>query len=248
DLPSASFLSAARRQLGGRAPAPRLAIVLADPVFGPEDSRVLVKAAAMRGEPGGSPVQGRLRFSRLEAEEIGALAPPGALAAELDFAASRDLALSGRLREYRYVHFATHGVFDTARPELSGLVLSRIDEKGRPREGFVGLRDIYNLELGAEVVVLSGCQTALGREIRGEGLLGLTRGFLYAGVPRVVASLWQVDDRATAELMSRFYRGLWTDGLPPAAALRKARLSLAAERRFRDPFYWGAFVLQGDWR
>jgi CHAT domain-containing protein len=248
DLPSASFLSAARRQPGGRAPAPRLAIVLADPVFGPEDSRVRGKTAALRGAPGSSPAQGRLRFSRIEADEIAALAPPGTLAAEIGFAASRDLALSGRLRDYRYVHFATHGVFDTARPELSGLVLSRIDEKGRPREGFVGLRDIYNLELGAELVVLSGCQTALGREIRGEGLLGLTRGFLYAGAPRVVASLWQVDDRATAELMSRFYRGLWTDGLPPAAALRKARLSLAAERRFRDPFYWGAFVLQGDWR
>lgn len=249
ELPSASALAAARRQLAGRAPAPRLAIVFADPVFSPSDSRVLTKPPAVRGEPGGSSaVPGRLRFSRLEAEEIEALAPPGALTAELDFAASRDLALSGRLRDYRYVHFATHGVFDTARPELSGLLLSRIDAEGRQREGFLGLRDLYNLELGAEVVVLSGCQTAMGKEVRGEGLLGLTRGFLYAGAPRVVASLWQVDDRATAELMSRFYRGLWTESLPPAAALRQARLSLAAERRFRDPFYWGAFVLQGDWR
>lgn len=247
ELPSASALAAVRRQLGGRAPAPQLAIVLADPVFSQNDSRILTRSA-VRGEPGASPAPGRLRFSRLEAEEIEALAPPGALNAELDFAASRDLALSGRLRDYRYVHFATHGVFDTARPELSGLLLSRIDAEGRPREGFLGLRDLYNLELSAEVVVLSGCQTALGKEIRGEGLLGLTRGFLYAGAPRVVASLWQVDDRATAELMSRFYRGLWAEGLPPAAALRRARLSLAAERRFRDPFYWGAFVLEGDWQ
>ncbi len=247
DLPSASALAVARRQLTGRVPAPRLAIVLADPVFSRNDSRGLAKLDAVRGEPG-SLFESRLRFSRLEAQEIEALAPPGALTAELGFAANRDLALSGRLRDYRYVHFATHGIFDTARPELSGLVLSRIDAESRPREGFVGLRDIYSLDLSAEVVVLSGCQTALGKEIRGEGLLGLTRGFLYAGASRVVASLWQVDDRATAELMARFYRGLWAEGLPPAAALRKARLSLAAERRFRDPFYWGAFVLQGDWR
>ena len=262
-LPSASALAAARRSLGLRPPAPRLAIVLADPVFSSGDSRVArrsrspvasatptaggAKAAGARGEAA-APALGRLRFSRREAEAIAALAPPGELATELDFAASRDLLLSGRLREYRYVHLATHGVFDTARPDLSGLVLSRVDAAGDPREGFVSLRDIYSLDLSADLVVLSGCQTALGREIRGEGLLGLTRGFLYAGAPRVVASLWWVDDRATAELMSRFYHGLWREGLAPAAALRKARLSLAGEPRYRDPFYWGPFVLQGDWR
>lgn len=256
-LPSASALAATRRHLALRAPAPRLAIVLADPVFGPDDSRVSrpARAAATGGErpagsrgPGEAPTLGRLRFSRREAEEIDALAPEGALTTELDFAASRDLVLSGRLRDYRHVHLATHGLFDTTRPDLSGIVLSRVDPAGNPRDGFVGLRDIYDLELSADLVVLSGCQTALGREIRGEGLLGLTRGFLYAGAARVVASLWWVDDRATAELMSRFYRGLWTGHLPPAAALRQARLSLAAERRFRDPFYWGPFLLQGDWR
>jgi CHAT domain-containing protein len=256
-LPSASALAASRRSLGLRAPAPRLAMVLADPVFSSGDSRVPrhprasaggdAKSAGARGDAA-IPALGRLRFSRREAEEIAALAPPGALATELDFAASRDLLLSGRLRDYRYVHLATHGVFDTARPDLSGLVLSRVGPAGDPREGFVGLRDIYGLDLSADLVVLSGCQTALGREIRGEGLLGLTRGFLYAGAPRVVASLWWVDDRATAELMARFYRGLWRENLPPAAALRKARLSLAGEPRFRDPFYWGSFVLQGEWR
>ena len=97
-------------------------------------------------------------------------------------------------------------------------------------------------------MVLSGCRTALGKEIRGEGLLGLTRGFLYAGAPRVVASLWWIDDRATADLMKAFYRGMWTEGLRPAAALRKARLALSRQHRFRDPSYWGGFVLQGDWR
>jgi tetratricopeptide (TPR) repeat protein len=303
ELPSASVLAierASRLARGDRPPAgeaDRLAIVLADPVFDRDDSR-LAAAGKAGGTVDGSPADGlagmpvdssspatgrsartaggrragravarhaeahlaanaedlegrrfgRLRFSRQEAEAISGLAPAGAVTTELGFDASRDLALSGRLRAYRYVHFATHGDFDAARPELSGLVLSRFDAAGHPQAGFLRLRDIYDLDLGADLVVLSGCQTALGKDIRGEGLLGLTRGFLYAGAERVMASLWEIDDHATADLMALFYRGLWVDHLPPAAALRRARLALAGERRFRDPYYWGAFLLQGDWR
>jgi CHAT domain-containing protein len=110
------------------------------------------------------------------------------------------------------------------------------------------LHDIFNLRLDADVVVLSACETALGREIRGEGLVGLTQGFLYAGARGLVASLWQVPDRATAELMTRFYTHLLQDGLRPAAALRAAQNELAATRRWSDPYFWGAFVLVGDWR
>jgi CHAT domain-containing protein len=259
ELPSASVLLAERKELAHRPPARNLAIVLADPVFQREDPRVarggpgtqptVPAAGALRGgEPESLVHLNRLRFSRQEALAIAALAPPGAVATELDFAAGRDLALSGRLRDFRYVHFATHGIFDSERPDLSGLALSRVDPAGKPVEGVLRLRDIYDLDLDADLVVLSGCQTALGKEIRGEGLLGLTRGFLYAGAPRVVASLWWIDDRATAELMAAFYRGLWQENLRPAAALRKARLALARRHRFRDPTYWGAFVLQGDWR
>jgi CHAT domain-containing protein/Tfp pilus assembly protein PilF len=254
-LPSASVLAAQRRELAQRPPAPRLAIIFADPVFNPDDSRIsrggrpAAPDATSALRDGEEPSRlGRLRFSRQEAQAIAALKPSGHIATELDFAASRGAVLSGRLRDFRYIHFATHGIFDATRPELSGLVLSRLDATGQPQEGFLGLRDLYDLDLAADLVVLSGCQTALGKEIRGEGLLGLTRGFLYAGAPRVVASLWWIDDRATAMLMERFYRGLWTEGLRPAAALRQARLALAAEHRFRDPFYWGAFVLQGDWQ
>ena len=156
--------------------------------------------------------------------------------------------LSPELHAYRVVHFATHAVADARNPELSGLVLSLVDAAGRPREGFFGLSDIYELDLGADLVVLSGCRTALGKEVRGEGVMGLTRGFLYAGVPRVVASLWRVQDRATAELMSRFYRALWQEGHSPAAALREAQRSLRREPRYRDPYSWAGFVLQGDWR
>ncbi len=252
ELPSASVLVALRREWVGRPAAPRLGIVLADPVFGPEDSRLA--GAARARSPGSGPESrgaaplGRLGFSHEEAEAITAAAPAGSILVKQGFAASRDALVGGPLRDFRTLHLATHGIFDTARPELSGLVLSRVDPSGRPLDGFVGLRDIYGLDLAADLVVLSGCQTALGREIRGEGLLGLTRGFFYAGAPRVVASLWRVDDRATARLMARFYHGLWGEGQTAAAALRQARLGLAAEHRYRDPYYWGAFILQGDWR
>jgi CHAT domain-containing protein len=125
-------------------------------------------------------------------------------------------------------------------------MLSRVGERGEPVEGFLSLGDIYNLRLGADLVVLSGCETALGREVRGEGLVGLTQGFLYAGAGQVVASLWRVEDQATAELMSRFYRALLSEHRTPAAALRLAQLAIRDDKRWRSPYYWSGFVLQGD--
>jgi CHAT domain-containing protein len=190
----------------------------------------------------------RLPWSRREAEAIAAIAA-GASAGRplvaLDFRASRATALSPELSGYRIVHFATHGIIDSQTPALSGLMLSRVDEHGAPLEGFLGLRDVYNLRLGADLAVLSGCETALGKQVRGEGLVGLTQGFLYAGARQVVASLWRIEDRATAELMSRFYRGLLIEGRPPAAALRQAQLAIREDKRWRSPYYWSGFVLQG---
>jgi CHAT domain-containing protein len=127
-------------------------------------------------------------------------------------------------------------------------VLSLVDVDGRPQDGFLRLYDIYNLKLRAELVVLSACQTALGKDIRGEGLVGLTRGFMYAGAPRVVASLWQIDDRASAEFMQRFYEGILRQGLRPAAALQAAQISMSRDRRWSSPYYWAAFTLQGEWK
>jgi CHAT domain-containing protein len=162
--------------------------------------------------------------------------------------ANRETVLSGRLARYRVVHFATHGVLDAAHPELSGIVLSQVDSRGRPREGFVRAHEIYRLSLPADLVVLSACSTALGREIHGEGLVGLTRGFQYAGARAVLVSLWEVEDRATAELMRLFYRELLQRGRTPAAALRAAQTALRRKPGWRAPYYWAGFVLQGDWR
>lgn len=190
----------------------------------------------------------RLLFSGREANSILALAPPGEGMKRLGFEANRAVAISPELARYRMVHFATHGLLNSEHPELSGIVLSLVDGQGQPVDGFLRLHDIYNLRLSADMVVLSACQTALGKEIKGEGLVGLTRGFMYAGVPRVVASLWKVDDVATAELMKRFYRGILGDRLRPAAALRAAQVEMSGSRRWQSPYYWAAFELQGEWK
>jgi len=190
----------------------------------------------------------RLPFTRFEAEGILASAPRTQSFKATDFRANRETATSAELSKYRFIHFATHGILNTEHPELSGVVLSLVDEKGQPVDGFLRLHEIYNLNFPADLVVLSACQTGLGKEIRGEGLVGLTRGFMYAGAPRVVASLWKVDDAATAELMKRFYRGMLKDNLRPAAALRTAKIEMWKQKRWNAPFYWAAFELQGEWR
>jgi CHAT domain-containing protein/Tfp pilus assembly protein PilF len=275
-LPSASVLATLRHIRTGRSAAPHALAVLADPVFGGEDERVSLSARTkvksiqepdQIGSAGsgaaiakivtdversaadsGVQVFRRLLFSRQEAEAItGSLQTPERLKA-LDFAADRRLALSGKLGEYRILHFATHGLLNNKTPALSGLVFSLVDEQGQPINGFLRLHEIYNLKLNADLVVLSGCQTALGQEVSGEGLIGLTRGFMHAGAPRVVASLWNVNDQATANLMKLFYERILKDGLRPAAALRAAQISMWKTEPNAVPYRWGAFILQGDWR
>jgi CHAT domain-containing protein/Flp pilus assembly protein TadD len=191
----------------------------------------------------------RLPFTRQEASAILKFAPPGSSDSAFDFAASRDFALSDELGKHRIVHFATHGFLNSSNPELSGLVLSLVNEKGAPQNGFLLAPEIYNLKLTAtELVVLSACQTGLGKEVRGEGLVGMARGFMYAGAPRVVVSLWSVNDHATADLMQRFYRQLLARNARPAAALRRAQVALIGDKRWRAPYYWAAFGLQGETR
>jgi CHAT domain-containing protein/tetratricopeptide (TPR) repeat protein len=271
NLPSASVLAVLRKQFAGRAVAPLTVAVLGDPVFSESDARVKSALAKQSGAVSKEPekdasltaslqravrsVTGedraglqRLAFTRYEAEAIAALVPAGSVLKALDFQASRATALSDKLANYRIIHFATHGLLDSAHPELSGLALSLVDENGKPQDGYLRLNEIFNLKLNADLVVLSACQTGLGKEVKGEGLIGLTRGFMYAGAPRVVASLWQVNDAATAELMKRFYRGMLKEKLRPAAALRQAQLELMKKPAWSAPYYWGAFVLQGEWK
>jgi CHAT domain-containing protein len=189
----------------------------------------------------------RLPFSRREAAAILASTPRGLGKQALDFEASRKFATSGELTDYRVVHFATHALVDEAHPEFSALVLSLVDEHGKSQDGFVKLQDIYNLHLAADLVVLSACDTALGKQVEGEGVIGLTRGFMYAGASTVISSLWKVDDFATAELMTDFYK--FTErGMRPAAALRAAQLDLRKQKRWRDPYYWAGFTLHGEWK
>lgn len=252
--PSASSLAVLRRELAGRKPAPKILAVVADPVFDAADPRVTrgkSPAAALTSPRGGAASGGsfkRLPFSGDEARSLLALAPADSRLGALGFAARREIVLDGTLASYRIVHFATHGVLDADHPALSSIVLSRVDEQGRPRDGFVRAHELYRLSLPADLVVLSACRTALGREMRGEGLIGLTRGFQYAGARAVLVSLWEVEDHATAELMRLFYREMLERGRPPAAALRAAQEALRQRPGWESPYFWAGFVLQGDWR
>jgi CHAT domain-containing protein len=213
-----------------------------------EADQLLTRAASEAGVSGDGLRIPRLPGTRREAAAISALLPEAERKQALDFEASRMAATSDDLGQYRIIHFATHGLLNSQHPELSGIVLSLVDTQGQPQDGFLRLHEIYNLKLPVELVVLSACQTGLGQEIKGEGLVGLTRGFMYAGAARVLASLWKVDDRATAELMQRFYQGMVKDDLPPAAALRAAQIQLWQQPRWREPYYWASFVLQGEWK
>ncbi len=271
-IPSASVLSLIRREMAGRQRAAKSVAVLADPVFEASDPRLeSAKNGNSSGETRAAPAADaehselarairtmnfsdaragftRLPFSRYEAESIFALTPKGTGLKATDFNASRALALSPQLSQYRILHFATHGLLNSERPELSGLVFSLIDREGKPQDGFLRLYEIYNLQLNADLIVLSACETGLGKEIKGEGLIGLTRGFMYSGAPRVVASLWNVDDLATAELMKLFYQRMLKDGLPAGAALRAAQLELSGQKRWASPYFWAGFVLHGEWK
>jgi CHAT domain-containing protein len=269
-LPSLSALAAIRNDLANRKPSSKTVIVLADPVFEKDDPRVQRTSATPSGTPKELPKQlshtrsiqsslehlakdvgagefRRLPYSRREAAAITALTPKAMRKESLDFDANLAAAMSDDLSNYRIIHFATHALINSVHPERSGIVLSLVDKDGRSIEGYLRLAAIYNLKLRADLVVLSACRTALGKDVRGEGLVGLTRGFMYAGAPRVIASLWAVDDEATAVVMKRFYRQMLVKQQRPAEALRSAQVSILKDQGL-PPYYWAAFVLQGEWK
>ncbi len=266
NLPSASALSVLRREIAGRKLAPKAVAVLADPVYEADDLRVLQSTGKYREAGATQIVTGlpapvlrsrhqkrggglaRLQGTSKEAEEIEAISNASECFIAKGFEANRALAMNPELSQYRIIHLATHGVLDIENPELSAVVLSLIDRQGKPQNGYLRLLDIYNLNLPAELVVLSACDTGLGKEFKGEGLVGLTRGFMYAGAARVMASLWKVEDNATANLMKHFYKYMLVNKMSPSAALSQAQRTLWQDSQWNAPYYWAAFVMQGEWR
>ncbi|NES85698.1 MAG: CHAT domain-containing protein [Moorea sp. SIO2B7] len=265
--PSSSTIAIIRNEAKDKQIASNKLAIFADPVFSSDDGRVkngktnnnqnlqeelsLLTQRALDLSMGQVDVGvwNRLPGTRKEAETILNLIPDENKISAFDFDANIIQATSKELSDYSIIHFATHGLLNPKNPELSGIIFSLVDDKGESQNGFLRLNDIFNLKLpSADLVVLSACQTGLGEEVKGEGLVGLTRGFMYAGSPRVLVSLWSVSDKATAEIMSRFYRLMWEEGLTPTQALRAAQIEMQTETQWKSPYYWAAFTIQGEWR
>lgn len=257
NLPSVSVLAVLRNDLKEKPKPTKTLMMMADPIFEKTDARLankINKIPTFETVSARKPTREgfeliRLPFTRREAQMVSSLVPANQQTKRLDFQANREFVFSAKLSEYRFIHFATHGFINTQNPELSGIVLSLFDETGAEQDGFLRVGDIYNLRLNAEMVVLSGCRTGLGREIKGEGLIGLTRGFMYAGARRVAVSLWDVNDEATSVLMANFYGEMLGDKkLVPASALRQSQISMIRDKKWSNPYYWASFTLQGETR
>ncbi|MEG4009161.1 CHAT domain-containing protein [Microcoleus sp. Pol11C1] len=262
-LPSASSLAILRQNYEDRKPPSQSLAILADPVFSPDDERIkgkITQATTEKLEANNLGLNQSLRasnrewppkrlpFTRQEAQTILTLFPSASSRQIFDFNASRTTATDGSLANYQIVHFATHGMANSKNPELSGILMSMIDDKGNLVNGFLRLTDIFNLKLAANLVVLSACQSGMGQNVKGEGMVGLTRGFMYAGAQRVAVSLWSVDDEGTSVLMQKFYQKMLQQQLAPAAALRAAQIEMMQQEKWKSPYYWAAFTLQGEWK
>ena len=264
-LPSVSVLAVLRQRVARFQPSHTISII-ADPVFAGNDERLpstnslspvgshtkqtrFVTNGKSASEQDSERALPRLFSTRWEANRIASFVEKRESIVALDFAATRDFIISPEFAHSRFLHLATHTVLNDEQLELSGIALSNFDSEGRRHDGFLHTYEIYRLRLLASLVVLSSCQSALGNEVKGEGLVGLTHAFMYAGVPRVVASLWTVRDNPTAQLMAQFYREMLKTGqMSPAAALRSAQLSMMKDKRWESPYFWSGFVLQGEWR
>jgi CHAT domain-containing protein len=270
NTPSASILGELRREAASRRPAAKALLAFGSPVFasnyaqlkhtdGSEQlatmqtlgTRLLYHALRdidLNGDLFDPSVLQPLFYARREVTNLLEVATSDETVVAIDFDATRERLLDTDLSQFAILHFATHGLLDTRRPENSGLVLSTISREGRAQNGFIGLQDIYGLHAPVDLVVLSACRTALGKDVRGEGLLGLTRGFMYAGAASVVASLWKVDDEATAELMKEFYTNMLQRGMTKSDSLRAAQNTIRQRPEWHSPYFWAAFTLQGEFR
>ncbi|HZS07890.1 MAG TPA: CHAT domain-containing protein [Blastocatellia bacterium] len=240
--PSASALAALRALRQNAAEAKGI-VAFGDPVYVGSDSGEAAPANAGQAERGYD--FRRLPYTRTEVNEIAALFPPAERRVFLGTAAQEQSVKTEPLTRYRYVHFATHALIDEEYPARSMIVLSAAADS--KEDGALQMSEVMRLRLNADLVTLSACRTGLGRLLNGEGIIGLTRAFLYAGAESVVVSLWNVNDIATATLMKGFYKNL-RRGLARDEALRQAKLELIRGRQqaWHHPYYWAAFVLVGD--
>jgi CHAT domain-containing protein len=242
ELPSAWTLAMQRSQRMRPGKGMR---IFADPVFEASDPRIPQQPERRQPSSG---VLARLPFSQEEAKGIRDLVAPGAVDVSMGLDATKEAFLSPTTAAYRYVHVSTHAMVDVQRPELSRIVLSRVDPGGKRRDGEIRLYELYGFRTTADLVTLSACRTGSGRQTNGEGVIGLSRAFLFAGAKSVLVTLWPVEDEGTAVFMREFYRGLLGDKLSRPGALVAAQRYMRAQERWRDPYYWAGFVLQGDWR
>lgn len=253
-LPSFTSIAVQREEWQKRPPAAKTLAVLADPIFNANDPRIQGRVASnnqeladiIPGIRGGCSSLNRLPYTAEEANNILAQVADNQEFSALGFDATRAQAINPNLQDYKMLHLATHGCIED-NLLLSGLAFSRYDQSGNTQDSFLRLQDIFNLRLNAKLVVLSACETGTGDNVNGEGIVGLTRGFMYAGARRVLVSLWAVNDAATANLMDNFYKKMLQENLSPAAALRAAQLEMWQEENWRSPYYWAAFTIQGDW-
>ncbi len=242
NVPSASILGELRKETARRGTRDKVLAAFGDPVF-----RENVQIVPSRSDSGDPESIGPLFYAAREIESLREVASDAQTYAATEKDATREQLLKLDLSQYSILHFATHGLLRPSSPENSGLWLSTINREDKPVDGFVGLQDIYSLRAPVDLVVLSACQTGLGSDTRGEGLIGLTRGFMYAGATSVVASVWKVEDEATAELMKRFYTEMLKNGKTPSEALRLAQNSIRQEPQWSSPHYWAGFTLQGEY-
>ena len=265
NLPSASTIAIQRQELANRKQAPKALAILADPVFSTDDNRLAearnkqlnnqnsleleLERSALKRSADIFNRQGwqRLPGTRKEAKTLLELVPDGDRLNVFDFDANYKWATSDKLNQYRILHFATHGFVNDANPELSGIVLSLVNKQGKDIRGYLRLGDLFNLDYPADLIVLSACETGLGKEIQGEGLVGLTRGLMYAGAERLVVSLWQVSDEGTAVFMQEFYKQMLQNGKSANQALRATQLKMWNQEKWRNPNYWAAFAFLGEW-
>ena len=271
NLPSASTIAIQRQELATRSSAGKKTLaILADPVYSATDERlnstpnkqinkqqtqqdslaIELERSALKRSGDILNRQGwtRLLGTRTEAETLLQLVPKANRLQVFDFDANYNWATSSALNQFRILHFATHGFVNDANPELSGIVLSLVDKQGKDIRGYLRLGDLFNLDYPADLIVLSACETGLGKEIQGEGLVGLTRGLMYAGAERLIVSLWQVDDKGTAAFMQEFYKQMLNEGKSANEALRATQLKMWHSEKWRHPNYWAAFTFLGEWR